>query len=73
MKIFWTDHALERLSERSINQDEVEYALERAKVVLPGKNPGTSRVIVDIAFGRKLCVVYKDHPERRVIITTYWV
>ena len=73
MRIFWTEHADDRLRERYVTRDEVEYALNKAKIILPGKNPGTSKVIVDMPFRRKLGIIFKDRPKKRLIITAYWV
>jgi len=73
-KLAFTKHAADRLKERIVDRSEIEYALENASIQVPGKNPGTTRVICDMPLGRKLSIVYKDKPGGiRLIITVFWI
>jgi hypothetical protein len=72
-RIIWTTHLAERLKKRDIDATEVEYAIASAKVELPGHNPGTKRIICDMAPGRQLSVVFKERKDSRILISAWWV
>ncbi len=73
-RIIFTTHAEKRLRERAIDKAEIEYAVAHASVQVPGKNPGTIRIIAEMGFERKLSVIYKRVSERAiVVVSAYWV
>jgi len=72
-RIIKSIHSGERLQKRQIDIAEVEYALKHHTVELPGRSPGTTRIICDMAFGRKLSVVFKEKEKVIILISAWWV
>ena len=71
MAITFTNHALQKMSERGIAKEDVEMAL-RHPIGAPGPGqPGTVVVQGHAPGGRilKVCVPTVDHD---VVVTTYW-
>ena len=72
-RLIHTVHLDDMLRHRAIDIDEVEYAIANANTELPGKNPGTTRIISNMGFGRRLSVVFKEKEAVLLLITAYWV
>lgn len=68
-----TTHATRQIKVRQIDIAEIKYALTNHHTELPGKNPGTSRIICDMPFGRRLSVVFKEKKSVIVIISAWWI
>lgn len=72
-RIIRTNHANERLQKRAIDIAEVEYALQHHNFEVEGNNPGTTRIVCDMAFGRKLAVIFKEKEKVILLISAWWV
>jgi len=70
MKIGYTDHALERLRERGISEEEAEEAFRR------GKKEDAEHGLRRSTYGNKrgtLIVIYHVRNQKEIsIITAYW-
>jgi len=74
MRIFFSKHALERMKERWISIDEVEFALAAPDVIRPGQ-PGTTVVERSLREGHTLRVFVKGGylvGAKAIIITVAW-
>jgi hypothetical protein len=71
LSFVWTEHAIERLSERGISHEEVEWAIRELH---PSRERGSGEADWHVDTGR-IVVVY-DHPHRgnaeAVRIVTVW-
>jgi len=72
-RLIRTDHVNGRLQKRAIDIAEVEYALQNHHFETEGRNPGTTRIVCDMAFGRQLGVVFKEKEKVIILISAWWV
>lgn len=72
-RLIHTVHIDDMLRHRAIDIAEVQYAIENANTEFPGKNPGTTRIICEMVFGRRLSVIFKEKETVLILITAYWV
>jgi len=68
-------HAVQRMFEREIGQEDVRRALEMGKTIenYPDDKPYPSRLVLGWSGSRPIHVVVADHPNQRemIIITVY--
>ena len=69
MKVEFIEHALERMKERSITEEEVIKAISEPDYV--GKGYGGREVAQKLIDGKLLRVVYKRHGDKIIVITAY--
>lgn len=70
----YTHHAELRLEERAIDKLEVEFAFEKATIIYPDRIPGRYNLVAEMAFGKRLRVVYKEKESGiTLIITVIWL
>lgn len=74
-RIRWTRHALDGLTEREINQDDVERAIHEPTATVAGHGNRTVRLrrFHDPVLGQEMlsCVVTEEHEEELVVVTIY--
>jgi len=63
-----TDHAKQRMKERSISVKDLEIALECPDIFFKGKR-GEINVVKEIGKGKKIRVVYVFEGKKKIIIT----
>jgi hypothetical protein len=75
MKLIYRQHAIKRMHERGIAEDEVEQAIKGGKIIesYPNDTPYPSSLILGYAGTKAVHVVYADDIEggNRIIITVY--
>lgn len=75
MKILYRQHAVKRMYERGISEEEVEHAIASGIVIehYPNDTPFSSALLLGHAGNKVLHVVYADDIEEclRIIITVY--
>ncbi len=69
MKIKFIEHALERMKERGITEDEVINAISEPDYV--GKGYGDREVAQKLINGKLLRVIYEKHGDEIIVITAY--
>ena len=74
-KIVYSNHAVQKMFERNINADEIEYALKNGINIkkYPNDTPYPSKLLLAFINGRPLHIVYSIDQENSatVIITCY--
>ena len=75
IKLYYRQHAIKRMYERSISEEEVEKALEKSVVIdnYPDDQPFPSTLVLGYAASKAIHIVYADDIESatRIIITVY--
>ncbi|MCK5154308.1 MAG: DUF4258 domain-containing protein [Spirochaetales bacterium] len=78
LKLFITKHALQRLFERSISEEDIEYAINNGDIIseYPDDKPYPSVLVHCMVYNKPLHVVYSiDDNEQQeknyVVITAY--
>ena len=73
MDVFYTNHAIQRMFERNIDEDEVTEAIENGRIIseYPVEKPYPSILINSRIPGRPLHVVYSEDGGRRIVVTVY--
>lgn len=75
MKLIYRQHAIKRMHERCIAEEEVEHAIESGEIIesYPNDTPYPSFLILGYAGTKAVHVVYADDIEdsNRIIITVY--
>ncbi len=71
-KIIWTNHAVERLSDRRMTKDKVAETLEDPDYAQPGKQPGTYE------YGKKhgkkyVTVIVKPSDSSKAVVVSCWI
>ena len=66
-----TNHAKERMKERGITQEEIEEVLQNPEYSYPGAK-GEKNLVKKIKR-KKIRVVYRDRPRRKIINTVLLV
>ena len=74
-KLIYRQHAIKRMHERCITEEEVEYAIASGLAIesYPGDSPYPSVLLLGHAGTKTIHVVYADDVEAgaRIIITVY--
>ena len=75
MKIIYRQHAIQRMFERNISDNDVKAALKNGTTIedYPDDTPYPSRLILGFSLENPLHVVYADNHDNneRIIITVY--
>ncbi len=75
MKIIYRQHAIKRMHERGITEEEVEQAITSGSIVesYPNDTPFASALLLGMAGIKAIHVVYADDVQERIriIITVY--
>lgn len=75
MKVIYRQHAVKRMHERSISEQEVETAIANGTIIntYPNDEPYPSYLLLGKAGNKTMHVVYADDSEDdlRVVITVY--
>jgi hypothetical protein len=75
MKVIYRQHAVKRMHERSITEEEVESAIATGTIInqYPNDEPYPSCLLLGNAGIKRIHVVYADDMEEdlRIIITVY--
>ena len=75
MKLIYRQHAIKRMHERCIGEEEVEYAIKSGAIIesYPNDTPYPSFLILGHAGTKAVHVVYADDVEKRtrIVITVY--
>ena len=75
MKLIYRQHAIKRMHERCLTEEEIEYAIENGAIIesYPNDTPYPSFLILGYAGTKAIHVVYADDEEdsTRIIITVY--
>jgi hypothetical protein len=75
MKIIYRQHAIKRMHERGITEDEIERALANGKVIenYPNDTPFASALLLGQTDIKPIHIVYADDTDEeiRIIITVY--
>ena len=75
MKLIFRDHAVRRMREWRVSDDEVLHVLTTGEVVesYPNDTPYPSRLVLGWCSGRPIHVVAADNPETQetIIVTVY--
>jgi len=75
MKLLYRQHAIKRMHERCITEDEVEHAIANGAVIesYPNDTPYPSVLLLGHAGTKAIHAVYADDVEEsvRIIITVY--
>jgi len=66
-----TNHVKERMKERGITEEEIEKVLKKPEYSYPGTKGEKNKV--KTINGKKIRVVYKERPRRKIIITVLLV
>ncbi|MBP8016725.1 DUF4258 domain-containing protein [Candidatus Gracilibacteria bacterium] len=69
MGIFYTNHILERLSQRGIPKEAIEYVLENGNI----KIEGTIKIFEGIFKIKKLKIITKIKGNNLILITAYYL
>ena len=70
MKIIYTEHAEDRISERGIKKEWVENVLKKPDKRKKGK--GDKRIAVKSINSEKISVVYAVEGGNFIVVTAYW-
>ncbi|MFH0879410.1 MAG: DUF4258 domain-containing protein [Lentisphaerota bacterium] len=75
MKIIYRQHAIKRMHERGISEEEIEQAIASGAVIenYPNDTPFASALLLGMAGTRAIHVVFADdvQDDIRIIITVY--
>lgn len=75
MNIIYRQHAIKRMHERGIAEDEVEQAISSGTIIesYPNDTPFASALLLGMAGTKAIHVVYADDVQEniRIIITVY--
>ena len=75
MKIILRTHALSRMAQRSISEDDVRRIIESGRTIeeYPNDKPYPSRLVMGWVGSRPLHIVVADNPEQQqaIVITVY--
>lgn len=70
--LIWTNHALERLHQRGLSQENALITFRNPEEILVGKNPGSSEFIRH--FGStKVTLIGKQNEKKEWIILSAWI
>lgn len=69
--VIWTDHALQRLAERNISQEDAWMTFQHPQQSRPATNPG-SWVYYKTYGAQKIEVVAKQNEKKEWIILSVW-
>jgi len=70
MKIIYTEHAEDRISDRGIKKEWIENALKKPDKRKKGK--GDKRIVVKSINSEKISVVYAVENGNFIVVTAYW-
>jgi len=73
MDVFYTKHAIQRMFERNIDEDEVIEAIENGRIIseYPDDKPYPSILANSRIPGKPLHVVYSEDRGKRIVVTVY--
>ncbi len=71
-RVYYTDHAKERMQERNIQELEVEKVLSNPEIKYPGKNPGTYVAERTLSPGQTLKIVFAPAAADFRVISVMW-
>lgn len=75
MRLIYRQHAIKRMHERHISEDEIEQAISSGMIIedYPNDAPYPSALLLGIAGTKAIHVVYADDIEDsiRIVITVY--
>lgn len=75
IKLYYRQHSIKRMFERSISEEEIESALAQAVVIekYPDDKPFPSKLVLGYAGNKAIHIVFADDNESgtRIIITVY--
>ncbi len=70
--VVWTDHALERLESRGIDQSDAVAVMRKPERTFPGKKDGSIKFIRTID-GRRINVVAMLDERKKWVVMSVWV
>src|SRR5579859_1048458 len=70
--IIWTNHALQRLQNRGLSQEDAYKTIKSPDVRLKGKKPGTSEFQKEF-YSSKVTVIAKQNEHHQWLVLSVWI